>query len=361
MKTPLLGNCVRLIRFVRKKEFFLSAFVFAIFLSVSCSSAKDSIQFKAMDTYMTVTSYGAKSSKANRLVKKRILELESYISVTDSQSDVYKINAGGKTFVFLHPETEKLFSFSLDMAEKTEGAFNPALYPVTKLWGFTEEKNRVPLQSEIDKALLLTDFSKAVLNAKGEKTNEAEPDFSFKEEGMMFDFGAVGKGLSCDEAVKIFKANGIKSAILNLGGNVHVVGLKTDGSEWNIGVKNPWVGEPAVGIKIKDSSVTTSGGYERFFFDENGKKYIHIFDSKTGFPVENEIESVSIIAESSLYADALSTALFAMGLEKAIDFWKKHRDFQMIIFTKDEEIFYTKGLEEKITFFFDFSKTVSVD
>lgn len=353
----MLGNCVRLIRFVRKKKFFPLALAFVVFLLVSCSSSKDSIQFKAMDTYMTVTSYGAKASKANKLVKNRILELESYISVTNAQSDVYKINHGGNDFVFSHKETENLFKFSFDMAKKTGGAFNPALYPVTKLWGFTEEKKRVPLPSEINKALLFTDFSKVSLSSGGGNIYEkGELEFSHKEKGMMFDFGAVGKGFACDEAVKIFKENGIKSAILDLGGNIQVVGLKPDGSEWNIGVKNPWVGNPAIGLKIRDASVTTSGGYERFFFDENGKKYIHIFDSESGYPVENGIESVSVIAESGLYADALSTALFAMGLEKSIDFWKNNRDFQMIILTDDEKIFYTKGLEEKITLLFDFSE-----
>ena len=190
----------------------------------------------------------------------------------------------------------------------------------------------------------------------------AEKIILHKHDGMMIDFGAVAKGFASDEAEKILKAYGIGSAILDLGGNIVALGTKPDGTEWNVGIKNPWNGEnPVAGIKIKNHCVVTSGGYERFFVGEDGKKYIHIFDGKTGFPVENELESVSVISESGIYADSLSTALFVMGTEKAIDFWKSNRDFDMILITKDKRIFFTKSINEKISVLYDFAEKICVE
>lgn len=355
----------------------LLLFVFCSGFLFSCrSESKSSVQFRAMNTYMSVTSYGKKASEANRKVRERIESLEKYFSVTIPESEVYRINESSENQIeIIHDETKNLLEFSLGIAEKTDGALNPCLYPVIKLWGFTQGEYRVPSESEIKDALKKTDFRVLKILESGTEIQKnaenffSEDAFAFhsvpagkryflrKNPGMMVDFGAVAKGFSGDEALKILEENGIKSALLDLGGNIQVLGAKPDGSEWNIGIKNPWeAGNPVCGIKLKDKSVVTSGGYERFFFDENGKKYIHIFDSSTGFPVENELESVTVIADSGLYADSLSTSLFVMGTEKASGFWKKSRDFEMVLITKDARLFYTSGIKDKISAFYDFSE-----
>lgn len=357
-------------------------FVFCSGFLFSCrSEEKSSIQFRAMDTYMSVTSYGKKAAEANRKVRERIEVLEKYFSTTIPESEVYRINESSENQIEIsHAETKKLLEFSLEVAERTDGALNPCLYPVIKLWGFTTGEYRVPSEKEIKDALLKTDFRVLKILKSGTESQKNAENFPSedallfspvpsgkkyfvqKNPGMMVDFGAVAKGFSGDEALKILEENGIKSALLDLGGNIQVLGAKPDGSEWNIGIKNPWeAGNPVCGIKVSGKSVVTSGGYERFFFDENGKKYIHIFDSRTGFPVENELESVTVIADSGLFADSLSTALFAMGTEKASGFWKNDRTFEMVMITKDARLFYTDGIKDKISVLYGFSEIYAIE
>ena len=166
---------------------------------------------------------------------------------------------------------------------------------------------------------------------------------------MQLDFGALGKGYAGDRTVQFLKDKGITSALLDFGGNIQALGTKPDGSLWTIGIKNPWNDESnssvICSLKISDKAVVTSGGYERFFIGTDGKKYIHIFDSKTGCPVQSDLESVSIVCPSGLYADALSTSLFVMGKNQAIAFWKQHQDFDFILLTKDKEMLYSEGLK----------------
>lgn len=339
--------------------------VFGLFVFVSCAQNSNFIAFDSMNTFMTLKTYGKNAAEANFKVKARICELESYFSTTLPESDVFKINNSNGDYEFLHDETARLALYALKMAKKTDGALNPAIYPIVKAWGFTTGEYKIPLESEILSILPYTDFSKMQIEeiANLENAEKSEKKFILqKPAGAMIDFGAVAKGFASDEAVKILKSYGIDSAILDLGGNIVALGAKPDGTEWNVGIKNPWNGEnPVAGIKIKNQCVVTSGGYERFFVGADGKKYIHIFDGKTGFPVENELESVSVVSESGAYADSLSTALFVMGTENAINFWKANHDFDMILITKDKRIFYTKSLDEKISVLDDFAEKICVE
>ena len=338
--------------------------VFGLFVFVSCAQNSNFIAFDSMNTFMTLKTYGKNAAKANLKVKARICELESYFSTTLPESDVFKINNSNGDYEFLHDETARLAVYALEMAKKTDGALNPAIYPIVKAWGFTTGEYKIPSESEILSILPYTDFSKIQIEevAVSENAEKSEKKVILhKQDGMMFDFGAVAKGFASDEAVKILKSYGIYSAILDLGGNIVALGAKPDGTEWNVGIKNPWDGEnPVAGIKIKNQCVVTSGGYERFFVGADGKKYIHIFDGKTGFPVENELESVSVVSESGVYADSLSTALFVMGTEKAVKFWKANRDFDMILITKDKRIFYTRPLDERISVLYDFAEKIRI-
>ena len=149
--------------------------------------------------------------------------------------------------------------------------------------------------------------------------------------------------------------HGVKSAILDLGGNVQTIGSKPDGTAWQVGLQNPW-GEGAVAaLKIKNEAMITSGGYVRYFTGDDGKKYIHIMNGITGRPVENDIVSSTIVTETGTYADGLSTATYVLGKEKSIELWKKHKNFEMILLSPDKSICYTKGLEGKIDLLFDFT------
>ena len=331
---------------------FFALSVFALLFFVSCEKSSDSCAFEAMNTFMTIRSYGKNCVKANSVVKKRIEQLESRISTTIETSDVYRVNHSGGQGIEIFEDTYRLTEFALRMAEKTEGALNPALFPVISAWGFTTGNYSVPSESEITELLTHTDFTKVKLESKADDGKL----LLFTEKEMMLDFGSVGKGFAGDEAVRILRQYGIESALLDLGGNIQVIGANPEGKDWNVGIKNPWDGNVVCGVKINNQAVITSGGYERNFTADDGKTYIHIFDGNTGKPVENEIASVTIVCESGMYGDALSTALFVMGTDKAVKFWKNHKDFDFIIITKEKKLIYSRGLAEKITVLSDFAE-----
>lgn len=316
----------------------------------SSSTASDLLTFEAMNTFMSIKSFGNKASSANKAAKSKILETEKLISVTDSHSEVFKINNSNNTIILLSDELAELTFSSLAAADKTQGAFNPFLYPITKEWGFTTKNYHVPDNSRIQELLPLTDYKKARLECKN----------LIKEPQMQLDFGGIGKGYAGDLAIEVLKENGIKSAVLDLGGNIQLLGSKADGSDWKIGLRNPWeeAAKPVFALKLSDCAVITSGGYERFFTGDDGKEYIHIFDSRTGRPVDNELVSVTIITKKGITGDLLSTALFAMGKEKAIDFWKNclDYDFEIILLCKDYSAVISEGIEKRITSLADFSK-----
>ena len=155
--------------------------------------------------------------------------------------------------------------------------------------------------------------------------------------------------------LNILKEHNVKSALLNLGGNVHALGSKPDGTPWKIAIKNPLTNSNAAVISIVNIAVITSGAYERYFIDDNGVKYGHIIDPNTGMPINNELLSVSIIGKDAVLCDALSTSLFVVGLEKSIEYWKKNNDFDAVFITKDGHIYITEGIEDDITLLDDFS------
>lgn len=323
------------------------SFFILTFLFFSCSKKDEaSLSFLAMDTFMTLKCYGKEAHKVNQKVKAAIEELDSKLSVTLSESDFYRLNKAKDFPVKVSDDCSELLINCKKISELTDAAFDVTLYPVVKEWGFTNGNYHLPSENKIEELLKKVDYKKIQID-KNEVTFEP---------GQMLDSGAVGKGFAGDKAIEIYKKNGIKSAMVDLGGNIQLLGKNPYGKDWKIGIKNPLQNEIALALKVSNCAVITSGGYERNFKADDGKTYIHIFDPKTGFPVDNDIASVTVISDSGFYADALSTALFVMGQKKAVDFWKKNCNFQMIIITKDKALFYTEGLKNKISACTDFSK-----
>lgn len=325
----------------------------------SCSPAKNTINFQAMNTFMSIQSYGKNSAQANLEIEEEILKLEDLISTTKKGSQLYQLNHMKNPRLLLSPQASQIIRYSLQMAQKTDGALNPALYPITRAWGFTTEKYRLPSDQEIADLLPLTNYKNITFATDLENVILLQP-------GMMLDLGALGKGYAGDLAIQILKNQGIKSAILDLGGNIQTHGKKPDGSDWTIGIKNPWEGNVALGISISDMSVITSGGYERHFTADDGKDYIHIIDPETGRPVDKDLASVTIVTQKGLYGDALSTALFVMGKDQAVTYWKKHHSepgqyFDLLLITNDKELIYSPALQDKVQVLANFSKITVLD
>jgi thiamine biosynthesis lipoprotein len=161
--------------------------------------------------------------------------------------------------------------------------------------------------------------------------------------GMEIDLGAVAKGYAGDRLARMLKEAGVESAVLALGGNIQAVGARPDGSPWRVGVQSPDKDGLLGVLSVCDRAVVTSGGYERFFTDDAGNVWWHIMDPATGYPARSGLVSVTIIGENGLTCDALSTALFIMGPERAADYWRQHRDFEMVLATEDGRLLLTPG------------------
>ena len=328
-----------------KKIVFLCMMYMLIMGITGCSwkqnqnMAEHSESFFAMDTYMTFTAYGMDAEAAVLAAEDKIRELEALWSVTDENSDIYAVNHSAGQTVTIDQKTAELVSFALDMAEKTNGVLEPTIYPVLTAWGFTTGENRIPTEIELAGLLDKVGYEKVKLN---ENQIQTEP-------GSMIDMGAVGKGYAGDEAAQVLRERGITAALLDIGGNIQAIGTKPDGSDWRVGLKDPFSGNVLGIFQISDMAVVTSGNYERFFVGDDGKTYGHIVDPATGRPVENGIASVSIIASEGKLCDALSTALFVMGLEQAKEYWRQHKDYEMILIMEDGNIYLTEGIRDSFS------------
>lgn len=293
--------------------------------------------FFAMSTDFSITAYSDNAEAALTAAEERVKELEKLWSATDSGSEIYKINHSSGQAVAISDETALLLSFALDMADRTGGALEPTIYPVLLAWGFTTGKNRIPDEDELQSLLKNVGYDKVNLSGN-EVRIPAE---------MELDLGAVGKGYTGDILAGILKDAGITSALVNLGGNIQIIGTKPDGSDWRLGLRDPF-GEGNVGaIEISDMAVVTSGNYERYFIGEDGREYGHIINPTTGYPVSNGLASVTIIAKEGKMCDALSTALFVMGADEAVNYWQQNKDFDMILITNDNEVYLTEGVKDK--------------
>ena len=303
------------------------------------SEASESEIF-ALDTAITLKVYGSKRAQVLKKLEDKINELDDMLSTGKETSEVSRLNRGGEAV--LSPTMANLVKRSLDIYKKTDGLFDITIYPLMELWGFPTKNYRVPSEKEIEEKLKLVGSDKIDFNEETRK-------ISFKNKGMEIDFGGIGKGYITDELVKILTDEKVESAIINLGGNVFGFRKKPDGSLWNIAIRDP--NEPdkyMAAIRLEDSAVITSGGYERYF-EENGIIYHHILDPRTGKPSESGLKSVSIISKDGTLADALSTSLFIMGEEKAIGYWKENgSNFDILLMTKDNRLLVSAGIKDKI-------------
>ena len=293
----------------------------------------------AMNTYMTFTAYGEGAETALQKSEDLIQEVESLWSVTEEGSDIYRANHSGGQTVAVSEETADLISFALEMAQKTDGALDPTIYPVLTAWGFTTDHKQVPSQEQIADLLQNVGYERIQLDG----TNLTVPD------GMQLDLGAVGKGYTADLVVEQLKENGIESALISLGGNIQAIGSRPDGSDWQIGIRAPWENGNLGVLEMSDMAVVTSGGYENYFEDEDGNIYWHILDPATGYPADSGLQAAVIVGKEGRLCDALSTSLFVMGAEKAEEYWRENGGFDMILVTDENEILLTEGIADQFT------------
>ena len=295
----------------------------------------------AMDTYMTVKAYGSNGDAAVDAAVDEINRLDALLSTGKKDSEIGQINAnnGGQ----LSEDGAVLMERSLELYKSTNGAFDVAIYPVMKAWGFTDGNYQVPDADTLKATLELVNPS---LIDYDKETSTV----SFKKDGVQIDLGGIAKGYTSSRIMDIYKEKGVTSGLVNLGGNAQVFGTKPDGSLWRVAVQSPDSEDEYLGVlETKDKAIITSGGYERYF-EKDGVTYHHIIDPATGYPAENGLISVTIVSADGTLADGLSTSLFVMGKDKATNYWKAHSDeFDMILLTDDEKLYVSEGIKDSFT------------
>lgn len=290
-----------------------------------------------MDTNVAQKIYGSNSNTAIKEVETELRRFEEQMSIYFAKGDITKINDNaGIAPVEISQETYNLLQQAQKLSLASENTFALTIAPLTVAWGITGDSPRVVPQSEIDNLLKLVDDKSLVL----------ENGTAFlKEKGQAIDLGGIAKGTACDVAKLIYEKNKVDCAILNVGGScIYVKGTKAKGEEVRIGFRNPKGDQQTsmASFAIKDEVFSTSGGYERFF-EENGVRYHHILDPKTGVPAKSEIVSIGVMCESGTEADFLSTSLYVKGKDATIEYMKNGG--KVIMLDEENNLYVSKALE----------------
>lgn len=295
-----------------KRLLTVTAVLCMMLLCVGCGGPARETVF-AMDTVMDLQIWGGQADEGLQAVKDHLSQLEHRWSVTQERSALSQLNRGEQAD--LTAQEQELLIRLEALQSRTGGTFDPKMYRAALAWGFYTDTHRIPDEKELADAL-------------------AHPQW---------DLGGALKGYGGDLAVQCLSRLDIDRAILNLGGNIQTYGEKPDGRPWTVGIQNPDGGDYIATVEVTGTaSVVTSGDYRRYF-EQDGVRYHHILDPKTGAPARSGLRSVTVICRDGLTADALSTALFVMGLEQGADHWRQSDDFEAVFITQEGVVYATEG------------------
>lgn len=301
----------------------ISYSLFSAFTLSACTPASTPVTKSSFffNTYITITFYSETDAAYFPQCEAMCRKYESLLSRTVEGSDIYKINHANGESVIVSDETAALINDALSFSELTDGAVDITVAPLMDLWDFTSDKTDKipPSDSEITEALKHVDYKN--LSVNGNEITLSDPNASI-------DLGFIAKGYIADKLKEYLVSQGVKSALINLGGNIQLIGCKPDGDDYIIGVKKPFTttDETLTSLPLRDTSFVTSGIYERCY-EYDGSFYHHILNPKTGYPVNSGLNQVSVLCNNSETADALSTTLMLLGKKEGMDFLSNH-DFK---------------------------------
>jgi thiamine biosynthesis lipoprotein len=312
-------------------------------LFASCSPPPARTEF-VLGTVCGVNLYERGNSRTYAAVFARIRNIEGIMSANMAGTELDRINRNaGKAATAVSGELLDLLEHARAYAGISGGAFDPTVGPLVKLWGIGGDEPRVPGEEEIAAALALVDYRDLVID------REAGTAF-LRRPGQALDLGAIAKGYAADQAASVAKKAGVNRAIIDLGGNVFAWGERRKGEAWRIGIQDPQKerGISLGTLRVRNKSVVTSGVYERYF-EEEGKRYHHILSTKDGYPVENGLLAVTVTADLSMDADALSTAVFALGYEKGRALIEARPGVEAVFVFEDLRVILSSGMEKFCT------------
>lgn len=309
-----------------------------ILLLCGCSITKKEPLSKTgfyFDTIITITLYDSKNDKILNTCFDYCEEFENLVSRTIESSEISMINQANGQPVEVSDTTIELLKKGIEFGELTDGAFDITIAPLSELWTFKNNPGNISSESEIIEALSHVNYKNIVI--EGNSVTLTDPKAAI-------DLGGIAKGYIADQLKEYLLSEGVTSAIINLGGNVLTIGEKPDGNAFHIGIQKPFDEQNATitSVQVKDSSVVTSGSYERYF-KVNDTIYHHILNTATGYPCDNELLSVTILSEKSIDGDVLSTSCFALGLEEGRKLIESLEDIDAIFVTKEFETIDTRN------------------
>lgn len=284
-----------------------------------------------LDTVCTVTLYDG-GERGEAILEEAFAlcgRYERLFSVNVSGSDVYRINHSGGQPVEISEETASLLADALVYGRISGGAFDVTVEPVTRLWHFDGSNNAIPDESTLREAVALVGGDRLRIEGR----TATLPD------GMGIDLGAIAKGYVADRLADCLRANGVKSAIIDLGGNIYALGERSEGFPWRVGIKQPFGSGNAAKVEVRDASVVTSGVYQRYF-ERDGQIYHHILDARTGMPCDSGLHSVSVVGECSAQCDALSTVCMLVGYERGCEILSQYDGLRAVFITDQGEVKY---------------------
>ena len=295
----------------------------------------------ALGTTCSVKLYGLQNRKYLQPALDIAKKVEQNMSVHLKESEISRINAAaGESSLNVSKETFALLLRAREFSAIGDGVFDLTIGPLVSLWDIGSGNETVPGENAIAAALELVDYTDVVFGPEGNYVG-------LKRNGMNIDLGAIAKGYAADKMVDYLRASDVPSGIINLGGNVYAFGEKPGGGPWKIGIQSPsddrgkYIGV----VETGSSAVVTSGKYERYFVAD-GIRYHHILNTDNGYPVENGVASVSIVSRDATAADALSTLVFALGLEEGLRLSEEMAGVEAIIVTEDNTVYTTSGLRD---------------
>lgn len=316
--------------------------ILATVVLVSCAAESPrevSRSEMVLGTACTIRLVGGGSEALLEAVFARLRQIEDELSVDKSGTRIDAVNdAAGLSPVAAGADALAILKRDLDLSAWSDGAFDASVGPLVKLWGIGTDHARLPEPKEIAAAKALVGWKDIVLD-------EGKGTVYLKRKGMALDLGSTSKGYAADEVAKIIRDGGVKSAIIDLGGNILAVGSRPDGKPWLISLQNPFSTDRGayLGIaSLRDKTMVTSGVYERYFF-KDGKRYHHIFDTKTGYPVDNGLMSVTIVTAKSFDADGFTTAIFALGRVKGMAL-AKEQGVDVIVVDSSKKVYMSPGV-----------------
>ena len=334
----------------RKKliSIFLSALliIYLIYsISINRNEASISNTYYNLGTINEITLYDVNKKTGEKILEECgsiLMDIDNKMSNTIKSSDVSKINKNaGKAYTKVSKDTYYVIKKSIEFSNISNDTFDISVGPLIDLWSIGTDNAKVPNKEEIENILPLVDYSKILLN-------DENLSVKLSEENMKIDLGGIAKGYAADKIYDYLKSQNIKSAIINLGGNILTLGSKNNDQPFSIGIQDPTMprGNSIGNIKVTNKSVVTSGIYERYIEKDN-KIYHHMLNPHTGYPFENNLNSVTIVSDESIICDALSTTTFGLGLDNGMKLIESLDNVDAIFITKDKKIYLSSNLKDK--------------